>query len=58
MKGKYQDYNFSFIRTFFCIAILLYHLGILRGGYLAVCSLFVVAGYFSAISLTKKDELF
>ena len=57
MKGKYQDYNFSFIRAFFCIAIFLYHLNILKGGYLAVCSLFVVAGYFSALSLTKKDEI-
>ena len=45
--------NISFIRCIFCIAVLLYHLNILKGGYLAVCSFFVLTGYFSAISLNN-----
>ena len=57
MKAKNKDYNFSVIRVLFCLAILFYHLGLLKGGYLAVCSLFALAGYFSTISLTRKIKL-
>lgn len=38
-----------------CVAILLYHIGILKGGYLAVCSFFVLSGYLSAQLLKKED---
>ena len=44
------------IRVFCCIAILLYHLGLLKGGYLAVCSFFALSGYLSVVSCFKKDK--
>ncbi|MBO5389421.1 MAG: acyltransferase family protein [Lachnospiraceae bacterium] len=43
------------IRAILCITILLYHMGILKGGYLAVCSFFVLSGYLSAQSLRKVN---
>ena len=43
------------IRAILCITILLYHMGILKGGYLAVCSFFVLSGYLSALSLRKVN---
>ena len=39
------------VRALLCITILLYHMGLLKGGYLAVCSFFVLSGYLSAQSL-------
>ena len=42
------------LRIYLCVAILLYHMGILKGGYLAVCSFFVLSGYLSAQSLNKE----
>ena len=49
---KYLD----FIRLLSCIAILFYHLNILKGGYLAVCTFFVLSGYLSYISASKQDK--
>lgn len=43
------------IRAILCITILLYHMGLLKGGYLAVCSFFVLSGYLSALSLRKVN---
>ncbi|MBE5933612.1 MAG: acyltransferase [Lachnospiraceae bacterium] len=43
------------LRALLCIIILLYHMGLLKGGYLAVCSFFVLSGYLSAQSLRKVD---
>ncbi len=43
------------LRVYLCVAILLYHIGILKGGYLAVCSFFVLSGYLSAQMLKKED---
>ena len=57
MKNKkifYKDINF--IRIVSCLAILLYHLGILKGGYLAVCTFFVMSGFLSSISAFKKEK--
>lgn len=55
VKRYYKDIDL--IRTFSCIAVLLYHLNILNGGYLAVCIFFVLSGYFSCISLFKKNKI-
>ena len=44
------------IRFISCIAIILYHLGLLKGGYLAVCTFFVLSGYLAVISAFKKDK--
>ena len=48
--------NIDIIRLLACIAILLYHLNILKGGYLAVCTFFVLSGYLSCISAFKKEK--
>ena len=46
----------NLIRFISCVAILLYHLGLLKGGYLAVCTFFVLTGYLGVISnYPKKD---
>ena len=44
------------IRVFSCVAVLLYHLGILPGGYLAVTTFFVLSGYLTYISASQKDD--
>ena len=54
-KKYYKDIDF--IRVLSCIAILLYHLNILKGGYLAVCTFFVLSGYLSCVSAFRKDKL-
>ena len=48
----YKDLNI--IRLVACIAVLFYHLGLLKGGYLAVCTFFVLTGYLSVVSSFKK----
>lgn len=53
-KKYYKDINV--IRLLACIAILLYHLNILKGGYLAVCTFFVLSGYLSCISAFKTEK--
>lgn len=53
-KKYYKDLNI--IRLVACIAVLLYHLGILKGGYLAVCTFFVLTGYLSVISAFKQKK--
>lgn len=55
-KEKYYN-NIDLLRLLSCIAILLYHLNILRGGYLAVCTFFVLTSYLSCISAFKKEKL-
>ncbi len=54
VKKYYKDINF--IRVIACLAILLYHINILKGGYLAVCTFFVLSSYLSCISLFKKEK--
>ena len=44
-------------RVLLCLAVFLYHLGILKGGYLAVCGFFVLSGYLSIRSLRRKKRL-
>lgn len=46
---------FDLLRIYLCIAILLYHMGLLKGGYLAVCSFFVLSGYLSVQSLKREN---
>ena len=56
MKKNY-NLNISLLRCIFCIAVLLYHTNILKGGYLAVCSFFALTGYFSVISVYKTKSI-
>ena len=51
-KNNKKEYykNLNIIRVIACIAVLFYHLGILKGGYLAVCTFFVLSGYLSCVT--------
>ncbi len=55
-KNKYYKY-IDIIRVILLISVLLYHLNILNGGYLAVCSFFVLSGYLSIVSLFNKMKI-
>ncbi|MGN1399587.1 MAG: acyltransferase family protein [Erysipelotrichaceae bacterium] len=44
-------------RAVLCLAVLLYHLNLLKGGYLAVCCFFVLSGYLTTRSLLKKSKV-
>ncbi len=57
MKNKNYNLNIALLRCIFCIAVLLYHTNILKGGYLAVCSFFALTGYFSVISIYKNKSI-
>ena len=57
MKNKSYNLNIALLRCIFCIVVLLYHTNILKGGYLAVCSFFVLTGYFSVISIYKNKSI-
>ena len=56
---KEKDYYFrlDIIRILSCILVLLYHLNIIKGGYLAVCTFFVLTGYLECKNLLKKKEI-
>ena len=53
-KTYYRDLDI--VRVLSCILVLLYHLNILKGGYLAVCIFFVLSGYLSIISAFRKEK--
>ncbi len=53
-KVYYKDLDI--VRVLSCILVLLYHLNILKGGYLAVCIFFVLSGYLSIISAFRKEK--
>lgn len=58
MKSSKKYYKYlDLIRVVLCIGILLYHLNILKGGYLAVCVFFVLSGYLSCKSLFRKEKI-
>ena len=52
---RYFNY-LDLLRIISCLAVLFYHLGMLSGGYLAVCSFFVLSGYLSSYSAFKKEK--
>ena len=57
MKNKKTYYQkLDIIRVLSCIAVFLYHLNILKGGFLAVCIFFTLSGYLSCISLLQKEK--
>ena len=55
MEKKYYK-NINLIRVISCLIILFYHLNILKGGYLVVCTFFVLSGYLSILSASKKEK--
>ena len=56
MKDKIYYKKLDIIRVISCIAIFLYHLNILKGGFLAVCTFFVLSGYLSCKSAFSKEK--
>ena len=57
MKNKKTYYQkLDIIRVLSCIAVFLYHLNILKGGFLAVCVFFTLSGYLSCISSLQKEK--
>ena len=58
MKEKKVYYRrLDVIRNISCIMVLLYHLNILKGGFLAVCTFFALSGYLTCMSALKKEKL-
>lgn len=58
MKKSKRYYKYlDIIRVFFCLLVFLYHINILKGGFLAVCSFFVLSSYLSCLSLFKKEKI-
>ena len=53
-QSKHFDY-IDIFRVLLCISVLLYHLGLLKGGFFAVCGFFTLSGYFMFQSLDKED---
>lgn len=58
MNSKINKYNLKLdiFRIILCISVLLYHMNILKGGYLAVCCFFTLSGYLSFKSLDGKRK--
>ena len=46
----------DFLRLFACLLVFLYHLGLIKGGYLAVCTFFVLSGFLSVKSALKQND--
>ncbi len=58
MKSSSKYYKYiDIIRIFACTGVILYHLNILKGGYLAVSIFFVLSGFLSVISLKNKEKI-
>ena len=47
-EKKYYK-HLDLLRIIFCISVLLYHMHYLKGGFLAVCSFFVLSSYLAVI---------
>ena len=55
MKKKSLYYRrLDIVRILSCILVLLYHLKILKGGFLAVCTFFALSGYLTSVSALKN----
>ena len=56
MEEKKYFKRLDYIRIASCIMVLLYHLNILKGGFLAVCTFFALSGYLSLTSALKNNN--
>ena len=56
MEKKNYYLKLDLIRIISCIGVLFYHLGILKSGYLAVCTFFALTGYLSCVSSFQKEK--
>jgi len=57
MSSKNYYKYLDILRLISCIAVLFYHFNLLKGGYLAVCTFFVLTGYLSCISFFRKEKI-
>lgn len=55
-KDKKYFIYLDILRVLACLAVLLYHFGLLAGGFLAVCTFFVLSGYLAVYSASKKEK--
>ena len=55
MKKKYY-LKLDIIRIVACLLVVLYHLNYLKGGFLAVCTFFVLSGYLETVSSLKNKS--
>ena len=55
MEKEYYK-KLDIIRILSCFTVLLYHLNLLKGGYLAVCIFFALTGYLSIKSSYSKKN--
>lgn len=55
MNKEYYK-KIDYIRILSCILVLLYHLNIIKGGFLAVCTFFTLSGYLSCLSALKNNN--
>ena len=56
MEKKYYK-SLDILRILSCIFVFLYHLGILKGGYLAVCTFFVLTSYLSCMKAFRTEKM-
>ena len=58
MRSRSKKYYvmLDIIRIISCALVFLYHLNILKGGFLAVCTFFALSGYLGCVSLLKKEN--
>lgn len=55
MKNEYYK-KIDILRVLLCLAILLFHLNILKGGFLAVCAFFTLSGFLITKSAYDKEK--
>ena len=55
-EGKKYYKRLDLIRVISCFMVLFYHLNIIKGGFLAVCTFFVLSGYLEYLSAVKSDS--
>ena len=57
LKSEKEYYRrLDIIRIISCVMVLLYHLNLLKGGFLAVCTFFTLSGYLSCMSAMKQKS--
>ena len=56
MSSKKHFIDLDILRLLSCLAVLFYHIGLLKGGYLAVCTFFVISGLLDVISAFNKEK--
>ena len=48
--------HLDILRILACVSILLFHLGLIKGGYLAVCLFFTLSGYLGCVKSFRREK--